>query len=325
VADLEENLGKDKLLAMGSVKERQNRAQVGRIILLATLWLTLLVLSIKILAAWTTRSLSLMAESLHTLITSFSILLSLLKGTFPDRPRGLSISGHGKRETLVTFLLIALLSFVGFNLLILSGQQLAADPRGVMLTIPVRVSLPLIKLLGAVGVTSLGLGLICFYQAKILINSALRFNGKQLLKDFWLTLLVLIGLLGVGWGLVWLDVVLAILLVLLTATNCWKVLIWQLPLLVQQTAIAPEVLAQIARQVGGVTHCYHIQSRGIVGRLVYVQMHLILHPEFSEATSLIAQQIEGLIRERYGPVQVTFYIDDDLTLKNSEVRVPESE
>lgn len=289
----------------------QTRYQASRLILFTTLWLTLFILSVKVSAAWATRSLSLMAESLHTLLTSFSTLLSLLMITAPDRPRGRLVYGHGKRETLITFLLIAFLGFTGLNLLIMSGQQLAAATKGQSLAFPVRSSLPLIQLLGVVVLTSLGLALVGIYQARVLKNPALRFSATQLLKDVGLTLLVLGGLLGVWRGLVWLDVVLAILLVLLVVASCWRIVNWQLPFLVQQTAIAPEVLAQIARQVGGVTHCYQIQSRGIVGRFVYIQMHLIVHPEFTEVTSWIVERIEGIIRERYGPVQVTFYIDED--------------
>lgn len=291
--------------------ERPTRDQASRLILFTTLWLTLFILSVKVSAAWATRSLSLMAESLHTLLTSFSTLLSLLMITAPDRPKGRLVYGHGKRETLITFLLVAFLGFTGLNLLIISGQQLAAATKGQSLAFPVRVGLPLIQLLGVVVLTSLGLALVGIYQARVLRNPALRFSATQLLKDVWLTLLVLGGLLGVWRGLVWLDVVLAILLVLLAVGSCWRIVNWQLPFLVQQTAIAPEVLAQIARQVGGVTHCYQIQSRGIVGRFVYIQMHLIVHPEFTEVTSWIVERIEGIIRERYGPVQVTFYIDDD--------------
>jgi cation diffusion facilitator family transporter len=291
--------------------ERPTRDQASRLILFTTLWLTLFILSVKVSAAWATRSLSLMAESLHTLLTSFSTLLSLLMITAPDRPKGRLVYGHGKRETLITFLLVAFLGFTGLNLLIISGQQLAAATKGQSLAFPVRVGLPLIQLLGVVVLTSLGLALVGIYQARVLRNPALRFSATQLLKDVWLTLLVLGGLLGVWRGLVWLDVVLAILLVLLAVGSCWRIVNWQLPFLVQQTAIAPEVLAQIARQVGGVTHCYQIQSRGIVGRFVYIQMHLIVHPEFTEVTSWIVERIEGIIRERYGPVKVTFYIDDD--------------
>ncbi|MBE9125945.1 MULTISPECIES: cation diffusion facilitator family transporter [unclassified Coleofasciculus] len=291
--------------------EGQNRDQAGRLILFTTLWLTLFVLSVKVSAAWATRSLSLMAESLHTLIVSFSMLLSLVKLTAHDRPMARSVYGHGKRETFITFLLIAFLGFVGLNLWIMSSQQLTTATQGEPLPFPIRVSLPLIQLLGVVVATSLGLALLSLYKGKVLGNSALRFNSRQLLKDVWLTLLVLGGLLGVWWGLVWLDVVLAILLVLLAAGSCWQVISWQLPLLVQQTAIAPEVLAQIAHQVGGVTHCYKIQSRGIIGRLVYIQMHLVIHPEFAGVTTLIVERIKGMLQERYGSVQVTFYIDDD--------------
>ncbi|MBD1808698.1 hypothetical protein H6F98_25060 [Microcoleus sp. FACHB-SPT15] len=76
--------------------EGKNRAQVGRLILFTTLWLTLFVVLVKISAAWATRSLSLLAESLQTLLVSFSTLLSLLKLTKSDRSWSLSVYDHGK-------------------------------------------------------------------------------------------------------------------------------------------------------------------------------------------------------------------------------------
>lgn len=294
--------------------EGQNRDQTSRLILFTTLWLTLFVLSVKVSAAWATRSLSLMAESLHTLIVSFSTLLSLLKMTADEYyPIGRSVYGHGKRETAIALLLVAFLGFAGLNVWGMCGQQLLTVIQGESVTFPVRVSLPLVQLLGVVLFTSLGLSLLALYKGKTLNHSALRFNGRQLFKDVWLTLLVLGALVGVWWGLGWLDVLVAILLVLLVAGSCWQVISWQLPLLVQQTAIAPEILAQIAHQVGGVTHCYQIHSHGIVGRLVHIRMHLIIHPEFAGVTSPIVERIKGMIEDRYGPVQVTFYIDDDFS------------
>lgn len=298
---------------MESVNKRQNRVQVGRLILLTSLWLTLFILSVKVSAAWTTRSLSLMAESLYTLLTSFSTLLSLLTMTAPERLRRSSAYGHGKRETILTFLLVAFFGFAGLNLLIWSGQQLVVVTQGEKLAFPAHVSLALIQLLGLVVITSLGLAFFSIYNGRVLNNVALRFNAGQLLNDSLLTILVVGGLLGVWRGLIWLDMVLAIILVLLSMGSCWQVVSWHLPLLVQQTAIAPEALAQIARQVGGIKHCYKIQSRGLVGRLVYVQMNLIVHPQVRGVTSLIVQRLEGEIRERFGPVQVTFHIDEDLT------------
>src|SRR5919199_184020 len=294
-----------------AMTEGQNRTQVVRLILFTSLWLMLLILSVKVSAAWTARSLSLMAESLHTLLTSVSTFLSLLT-IKAYRPNGSSIYGQGKREVVITFLLIALLGFTGLSLLSMSAQQIIGVILGKTLTFSVRVSWPVMQVLGVLVVTSLGIAILGLYQGRVLSHSALRFNAGQLFKDVFLTLVVVGGLVGVWWGFVWLDVLLAILLVLLAAASCWQIVNWQFPLMVEQTAIAPEVLAQIARQVGGVTHCYHIRSRGLVGRFVYVQMNLIVHPDLAGLAPLIAERIEAAIRDRYGPVQVTFFIDDDI-------------
>jgi len=294
--------------------EGSHRIQTSRLVLFTTLWLTLFILSVKVSAAWATRSLSLMAESMQTLLVSFSTLLSLYKLITNEHPIRRSVYGHGKWETLILFLLIGFFGFTGLNVWGMSAQQLLNQPSDEWLTFPVRVSLPLIQLLAVVIITSLGLALVGRYQGKQLRSAALGFNARQLLLDVCLTLVVLLGLLGVEAGLVWLDVVLAIVLVPVAVRNCWQVINWQFPLLVEQTAIAPEILAQIAHQVGGITHCYHIQSRGIVGRYVYIQMHLIIHPEFAGVTSVLVERIKGMIEDEYGPVQVTFYIEDDFTV-----------
>ncbi len=290
--------------------QASNRYRTIRLVLFVTLWLTLFVLSVKASAGWTTRSLSVMAESLYTLISSYSTLLSLFAVTAIDRPNGREAYGHGKRETSLTLLLTAFLGFACLNLLTMSAAQLAAVPHGGTLPHAVRVSPRLLELLGFLVTTSLGLAIACIHQAARLNSPALRFNARQQLTDAGLTLLVIGALATTWWGVVWLDVVLAIVLVILAVVSAWQVLKWHLPLFVQQTAIAPEVLAQIARHNGGITNCYKIRSRGVVGRLVYVQMHLVLHPDFGEVAPEIAARIEAEIQERFGPVQVTFFIEN---------------
>ncbi len=292
--------------------EAKNRFRASRRVLYVTLWLTLFILSVKVSAAWVTQSLSLLAESLHTLITSFSTLLSLLAVAAPNRLAGREIYGHSKLESSATLILVAFLGFACTNLLGMSAQQLIAVTNAADLPFPTQVSLPLIQILSALAGVTILLAFLNIHQAKVLNSPTLRFNANQLLKDVLLTLVVVLCLVGVLWGVFWLDLLLAVLLVIQTVRSCWYVVNWQLPLMVQQSAIAPEVLAQIARQVGGVTHCYHIESRGIVGRLVFVQMHLILHPDFVEVAPQIAERIELAIRERYGPIQAIFYVDDYL-------------
>ncbi len=296
-----------------AMTEAQNRYRVSRIVLFAILWLTLFVLSVKVSVGWAMQSLSLMAESLHALIVSFSTLLSLLALSPPDSPPGREFYGHGKRETAITLLLAAFFGFACLNLAVMSVTQLLAIVQGRELPLAINVNLPAMQMLGMLAAITLVLTLLGVYTTKVLQSPALRFNASLLLKDIGLTILVLAGLLGVGWGIVWLDLLLAMVLVVLAGESFWRVVRRQLPLMVEPTAIATEVLAQIARQIGGVTCCYQIQSRGIVGQLVYVKMHLVLHPEFRGVASLITERIEGAIRERYGPVQATFYIDEKVS------------
>ncbi|MEC4984107.1 MAG: cation transporter [Oscillatoria sp. PMC 1068.18] len=289
----------------------KNSYRTSRLVLLAMLWLSVFVLSVKVFAAWKTISLTLWCESLHTLIAGFSILLSLLATIAPDRPSGREIYGHGKKETAIAFLLAIFFGFACLNLLWISGVQLISAFQQETPPISVEVTLPLMQMLGVIVVTNLAFAILGLIEARILRNPHLRFNSQQLLKDAGFTLLVLGSFVGIWWGLIWVDLLLPFLLIFLAVSSFRQTLVRQLPLMIEQVAIAPEVLAKIAYATGAVSQCDRIQSRGIIGRFLYVQMHLILYPEFADAAGSIAEEIEASIRERFGPVQITFFIDHE--------------
>jgi cation diffusion facilitator family transporter len=291
------------------MSEVKNPRRVSRQVLLVTLWLILLMLAVKVGAGWSTRSLSLLAESLHTMIDGFSAVLSLIALSSPNRPSGREIWGHGRLESALALLLVGFLGFASLSLLGLSVDQLIAAPNLATMP-PVKMRFSLIVILAVVFLASVGLAYFQRRLAKMLESSLLRLNANQILRDAWLTFLLLIGLVGVWRGYHWLDPLMTIAMVAMAALSCWRVLNWQLPLFVRQMAIAPEAIAQIVRQVQGVTHCYQIQSRGIVGRQVFVEMRLMVHPEFLAESPWIMEQIEGLIREYYGPVQVLIHLDE---------------
>ncbi|MEP0870385.1 cation diffusion facilitator family transporter [Trichocoleus desertorum AS-A10] len=291
--------------------EAYSRRRAIHQVLLATLWLTLLIFAVKVWAGWAAKSLSLLAESVHTLINGFSTLLSLLAVTSPHRISGREVWGHGRLESIGALLLVALLGFSSLSLLGGALKQLEASTRNAVVPFEVSINLPLIQLLGVAIAIGICLAFFERYEARVLESAALRLNANHILQDAWLSVVVLIGLVGVWRGYVWLDPLLAVIVTFVAIRSCWRVLNWQLPLLVRQVAIAPEILAQLARQVEGVTHCYRIQSRGIVGRQVFVEMYLVLHPEFLGAARVIAERVEGTIRERYGPVQTIIHIDTD--------------
>lgn len=121
--------------------------------------------------------------------------------------------------------------------------------------------------------------------------------------------MVLTGLIAIGQGYRWLDPLLAILLVFLSSKSLWNMLNHQLPMLLKPTAIAPEAISQIACQVEGVTRCTRILSRGMVGRQVWIEIHLALHPEFMVIAQTIGERVERTLREHYGPVRAQIWLD----------------
>jgi divalent metal cation (Fe/Co/Zn/Cd) transporter len=171
------------------------------------------------------------------------------------------------------------------------------------------VTLPLIQLITAMVAIALTLALISAYQGRYLNSLALRLNTQHMLQDSWISILVLLGLVGIWRGYRWIDPLFAIALVLLTIHSFWRVVDTQLPMLLRPTAIAPEAIAQVACRVEGVTRCNRILSRGMVGRQVWIELHLALHPEFMGMARTIGERVETALQQQYGPLRAQIWVE----------------
>ncbi|HEY9879021.1 MAG TPA: cation transporter dimerization domain-containing protein, partial [Leptolyngbyaceae cyanobacterium] len=116
-------------------------------------------------------------------------------------------------------------------------------------------------------------------------------------------------LVGVWQGLQWLDVALAFPVAILVFRSGWTVLRDNLPWLVDEMAIAPEAIHSQVMKVPGVINCHDIASRGLLGRQVFIDMHLIVEPVDVEAAHRITEEIETRLEEVYGPARITIHIE----------------
>ncbi|NEQ32178.1 MAG: cation diffusion facilitator family transporter [Leptolyngbya sp. SIO4C5] len=284
-----------------------------RRLLMVTLWMLLLILAVEAGVGWVSQSLSLLAESLHTLVDGFSTVLSLIAVASPQRTLGREIWGHGRTEVACTLLLVSFLGFAGFSLIIISLQQMETAAQGTGTAFSVSLDVRLVQLVMAMILVQIGIALFCGYQAKQLDSLAFKLNTNHILQDSWISLALLLGLLGVLRGYRWLDPLLSILLVGMAGRSLWQVMTAQLPMLLRPTAIAPEAIAQIVNTVEGVLRCTRIRTRGMVGRQVWVEVWLVLHPEYLVQAQQIGEQIEAVIRDRYGPVRALIWIEENFT------------
>ncbi|WP_019502793.1 cation diffusion facilitator family transporter [Pseudanabaena sp. PCC 6802] len=287
------------------------RPQVRRVLLI-TLLLNILVLLVKLVVGLWTGSLSLIADALHSVTDSFNNVLGLVAirfaSPYPDREHPY---GHQKFEAIAALSISAFLGMACLEILkgvidrVTSGAVHKVD-----------VSAPALWLM----IVVLGMNIIItFYERRVgnrIGSSILIADAQHTMSDVWITIIVIAGLIGVWCGeltgmkwLQWIDVVLALPVAALVFWSGWKVIASNLPMLVDEMAIAPETIDAIARQVPGVINCHDIASRGVLGRQIFIEMHMIVAPTDVESAHQITELVEDLLHEHFDPVRIAIHVE----------------
>lgn len=283
---------------------QDNRATVRKVLII-TLVLNIFVMVLKAVVGNLTGSLSLTADALHSVTDSANNILGLIASRFssprPDRDHPY---GHLKFEAVGALGISAFLGIACFEILQGAIERIINGGGK-----PITISLPELGLLLVV----LGVNIfVAFYERRIgqrVRSPILIADAKHTMSDIWVTISVLAGLIGVSLGFQWLDLALAFPVALLVFWSGWTVLKENLPWLVDRMAIAPEVIHRIALSVPGVVNCHDIASRGIIGRQVFIEMHLIVDAPDVETAHRITEEVEKRLEERFSPVRIVIHVE----------------
>lgn len=289
---------------------QDNRTEVRKVLII-TLLLNLLVMALKAVVGFLTGSLSLQADALHSVTDSANNVLGLIASRFsspvPDRKHPY---GHQKFEAVGALGIAAFLGIACFEIL-----QGAIERIFQGLT-PVNITAPELWLLLIV----LGVNIfVTYYErgvGKRVGSPILIADAQHTMSDVWVTITVLAGLIGVWQARVlnlpqlqWLDVMLAFPVALLVFWSGWNVVKENLPWLVDEVAIAPEAIQEIVMQVPGVMNCHNIASRGLLGRQVFIEMHMIVDAPDVETAHQITEEVESRLEDRFSPVRVLIHVE----------------
>ncbi|NJR65763.1 MAG: cation transporter [Leptolyngbyaceae cyanobacterium CRU_2_3] len=281
-----------------------NRSDVRRVLII-TLFLNVLVMGLKVFVGWSTGSLSLVADAAHSLTDSANNILGLvttrLSSPEPDRDHPY---GHQKFEAIGALGIAAFLGIACFTILEGAIDRLIKGSQ------PVTISAPELWILLIV----LGVNIfVAFYEraeGRRVGSPILIADAQHTMSDIWVTISVLAGLIGIWvWNIQWLDVALAFPVALLVISSGWSVLRANLPWLVDEMAIAPEAIHEAVMQVPGVLNCHNIASRGLVGRQVFMEMHLIVAANDVETAHKITEAVEGRLEELFGPARINIHVE----------------
>jgi len=281
-----------------------NRAEVRKVLII-TLLLNLFVMGLKALVGYWTGSLSLLADALHSVTDSANNVLGLIASKFsspqPDREHPY---GHHKFEAVGALGIASFLGIACFEILRGAIERILKGGGE-----PVIISPPELWLLLIV----LGVNIfVAFYERRVgrrVGSSILIADATHTMSDIWVTISVIGGLIGVWLGYQWMDLVLAFPVALLVFWSGWSVLKENLPWLVDQMAIAPEAIHAIATSVPGVINCHDIASRGVLGRQVFIEMHLIVDAADVETAHHLTEEVESRLEERFRPVRILIHVE----------------
>jgi cation diffusion facilitator family transporter len=286
------------------------QSQVKKVLLI-TLALNLVVMALKAIVGVQIGSLSLQADALHSVTDSANNVVGLvanrLSDPTPDRDHPY---GHQKFEGVAALGIAAFLLLACFEILQSAVTRLLQGGK------PIEVAGPELWVILLV----LGINIFVAYYERWMgqkLNSPILIaDAYHTMSDIWVTITVLVGLVGIWWGnieklpqLQWLDTILAFPVALMVLRSGWMVLKENVPWLVDEMAIPPETISQIVMQVPGVINCHDIASRGVVGRQVFIEMHLTVDVQDVESAHKITETIEAHLDEKFRPVRVLIHVE----------------
>lgn len=276
-----------------------------RWVLIWTLVLNLLVVALKAGVGWWTGSLSLLADALHSVTDSANNVLGLVTNQLaspePDRDHPY---GHQKYEAVGALGVAAFLGIACFEILKGAVERIWTGGSVVDMSVP---ALWLMLLVLGVNI------FVAFYERRVglrLGSKILLADAHHTMSDIWITITVLAGLIGIwaaGWQ--WLDIALSFPVAVLVFHSGWTVLRSNLPWLVDEMAIAPEAIHKTVMEVPGVINCHSIASRGLLGRQIFVDMHLIVAARDVETAHNITEAVEDHLETKYGSVRCTIHVE----------------
>ena len=287
-----------------SQRAPDNRRAVQRVLLVAlavNVSMTLLKLVIGLMSG----SLAVLADAMHSATDGLSSLLGLITNGLSDpRPDRDHPYGHDKYEGLGAIAIAGFILFTAFEILKTAFERLSTG-----LT-PLRINQQDLLLLLVVLGLNIMLATYERRQGRRLGSQLLLADAKHTSSDIWTTVVVLLGLGGALLLRVnWLDVALAVPLCLMLLRACWQVLRSNLPWLVDQIAIAPEAIHEVAMAVPGVLNVHDIASRGVLGQRVFIELHMVVEANDLATAHRITELVEEHLEARFGSVRCTIHLE----------------
>ena len=283
--------------------EQERYIQI-RNVLLGILFLNWGVALAKIIYGRSIGSASMVADGFHSLSDGASNIIGLVGISISVRPAdGDHPYGHKKYESF-TAIAIALLLFIMGTEILRGAFSRLSNP------IVPEVSL---SSFGVMVITIIVNLLVVKFESKTgrrLESDILTSDALHTRSDIFVSLSVIITLVAVKLGVVWLDMVAAIVIAGLILRAGIQVLLRSSEVLCDRIIVDPSTITKIVVSIPGIQGCHKIRTRGRKDD-IYIDLHMLVADKMPvEKAHELASQVETTLKkEIHGVSDIVVHIE----------------
>jgi cation diffusion facilitator family transporter len=297
------------------VRANARRDQIARV-LWVILWLNLVVALAKLLYGYRSGAIGMTADGVHSLLDAASNGIGLVAIAAARRPPDVNHPyGHRKYETFAA-LAIVMTMFFGCLEIVSGAFERLRTPRT-----------PQIDAQGfvVIGLTLLINVLVVAYerrQAQRFQSELLHSDAAHTGSDVLATLLVLGSFVAIRLGLVWADLVAALVIVVLIVRAGVKILQGTLSTLSDERRLDPQEVEATAMEEPGVQEVHNVRSRGPDDD-IHLDLHVLVNPATPLAEAhLLGHRVERRLRQRWpGVTDVVVHVEPAFESERARERV----
>jgi cation diffusion facilitator family transporter len=280
----------------------QSHHQVN-VVLWQVLALNLLVAGAKIIAGLMAGSISMVADGFHSAMDASSNVIGLIGSTIASQPPdGNHPYGHQKYETFATLGIGLLLLVTSWNVLKSVFVRFMDGSNPEISTISFAVML--ITILINVTVVAYEKKRGCQLKSSLLLADAAHTNS-----DIFVSLSVLVSLVAVKMGWLWMDVIVAVVIVFVIGHTGWHIIRRASDVLADMAIIDAGLVEKVVLSVKGVQSCHKIRSRG-TDQAAHLDLHIQVDGKMTlEQAHFLGHVTQGQLEEELDVMDVIVHVE----------------
>jgi len=270
---------------------QNSSAEISRILWIA-LFTNLIVAIAKAIYGLLTGTLSMIADSLHSLADCGGSIIGLISVRWAGKPSDADHHyGHAKYETLAALAIGGFVALTGWEVLQGALHRFSEEFS------PKYNEIGLLIMIVTMA-TNLGLSWYERTRGKKLNSAILLADSYHTASDFLTSLAVVASLLCIRAGWFVADPLISLLIAFYLAWISYRIVKENVLVLSDAAFIDKMDIANIAKTVPGVISCHHVRTRGRRGN-AFVDLHIQVEPTMDTVTShSVVHEVEDRIRKQ---------------------------